>query len=111
VWAEWSAATRGAVDPATERRRLWEIEVAKLPVLDLRRGEARAALGVDLDELTGPRASAQAVAQRARSLGAAGMLVPSAAHRGAWNLVVFPKGFDRLTVGRGRNVHPRPPDG
>lgn len=109
MWAEWSAATSGAVDPANERRRLWEIEVAGLPVLDLRRGEARDALGVDLGGLTGARASAQAVAEHARSLGAEGMLVPSAARAGAWNLVVFPDGFARLAVGRGRNLQPRPP--
>jgi len=109
VWAEWSAATRGAIDPATERRRLWDIDVARLSVLDLRRAEALEALGTDLDALTGPRAPAQAVVGRARSLGAEGMLVPSAARRGAWNLVVFPGGFDRLGVGRGRNLRPRPP--
>jgi len=81
-----------------------------LSVLDLRRPEARDALGVALDDLTGPRASAQAVAERARSLGADGMLVPSAARRRAWNLVVFPDGFERLGMGRGRNLHPRPPN-
>ena len=109
VWAEWSAATSGAIDPRDERRRLWPIDVADLPVLDLRRPQARAALGVSAAELTGPRHAAQAVAGRARELGALGMIVPSAARDGAWNIVVFPDGFDCLTAGRARTMNPRVP--
>ena len=109
VWAEWSAATRGAIDPRAERRRLWAVDVADLPVLDLRDADVRSSLGITPADLTGPRASAQALAAHARELGARGLVVPSAARAGAWNLVVFPDGFDRLTVGRGRRMHPRPP--
>jgi RES domain-containing protein len=111
VWAEWSAATRGAIDPASERRRLWQIEVTELPVLDLRDAGVRASLGIALTDLTGARASAQALAPRAKAMGALGLVVPSAARPDAWNLVVFPEGFGRLSVGRGRNLHPRPPAG
>lgn len=111
VWAEWAAATRGAIDPSTERRRLWPIEVRDLPIIDLREPDARASLSTSIEQLTGPRSTAQAIAVRARELGALGMIVPSAAQPGAWNLVVFPSGFDRLRVGRGRVMHPRPPDG
>jgi RES domain-containing protein len=107
VWAEWSAATRGAIDPAAERRRLWELDVSGLSVLDLRDAEARRALDVDLSDLTGTRASAQALTPRAQALGAEGLVVPSAARPGAWNLVVLPGGFDRVTVRRGRTLHPR----
>ena len=109
VWAEWRAATRGAIDPEMERRRLWQIDVAGLPVLDLRDPEVRGAVGVELEKLVGPRSAAQALTERARSLGAQGMVVPSAALEGAWNLVVLPPGFHRLAVRRGRNMHPRPP--
>jgi RES domain-containing protein len=109
VWAEWSAATRGAIDPADERRRLWELDVSGLPVLDLRKEEVRRSLGVDLSDLTRARAGAQALTPRARALGAQGLVVPSAARPDAWNLVVLPGGFARVTVRRGRTLHPRPP--
>jgi len=110
VWAEWSAATRGAIDPEMERRRLWRIQVTDLPVLDLRDPTACEEIGVDVGELVGPRSAAQALTERARSLGAEGMIVPSAAREGAWNLVVLPPGFRRLVIGRGRAMHPRPPE-
>jgi RES domain-containing protein len=109
AWAEWAAATRGAIDPRDERRRLWRIDVSALPVVDLRRPEVQDALAVDLDGLVGPRADAQPLAARARALGAAGMVVPSAAHPGHWTLVVFPEGFGALRVTGSRADHPRPP--
>jgi RES domain-containing protein len=109
VWAEWSAASRGAIDPRSERRRLWPIDVSGLPILDLRDPQVCAELGIELTELTGPRASAQSLAPRAKAHGAQGLIVPSAAREGAWNVVVFPEGFERLAVGRGRVMRPRPP--
>ena len=109
VWAEWQAATRGAIDPASERRRLWRLDVRDLPGVDLRRDEARTELGVDLEGLTGLRARAHGLARRARDLGAEGMVVPSAALTGAWNLVVFPSGFGRVRAAGSRAMHPRPP--
>lgn len=108
MWAEWNAATRGAIDPATERRRLWRIDVDGLRVVDLRRRAARDELGVELASLTGARASAQALATKARNLGAEGMIVPSAARGGEWNLVVFPSAFRRLTVVGSTITRPAP---
>jgi RES domain len=78
-------------------------------VLDLRRSEVVAELDIALDSLTGPRPRAHGLARRARSLGADGMIVPSAAHDGAWNLVVFPAGFARLRIAGSRATIPRPP--
>jgi RES domain-containing protein len=106
AWAEWRAATRGAVDPAGERRRLWQLEVSGLAVLDLRRAEARTALGVEPGDLVGPRSRSQETATRARALGADGMVVPSAARRGEWNLVVFPSGFAHARPAGSRVMHP-----
>lgn len=111
VWAEWSAATRGAVDPSTERRSLWPIEITDLPIIDLRRPETCEALGVTLEQLTGPRLAAQELAPRARAMGALGIVAPSAARPDAWNLVVFPKGFEHVAPGRRRRMHPRPARG
>jgi len=108
VWAEWNAATRGAIDPATERRRLWRIDVDGLRVVDLRRAAVRDDLRVELASLTGARASAQGLSTMARSLGADGMIVPSAARAGEWNLVVFPSAFGRLTVDGSTITRPVP---
>ncbi len=108
MWAEWNAATRGAIDPATERRRLWRIDVDGLRVVDLRRRAVRDELRVELASLTGARASAQALSTRARRLGADGMIVPSAARAGEWNLVVFPSAFARLTVDGSTITRPAP---
>lgn len=109
VWAEWASATHGAIDPAEERRRLWSIGIRDLPILDLRRPEVVEALGIDPRDLVGPRGAAQALATRARALGAQGLVAPSAADPERWNLVVLPEGFGHVTVGRSRVVHPSPP--
>lgn len=111
VWAEWAAATRGAIDPREERRRLWTLRADGLRVVDLRRPEVRDALGVALDALTGPRDVAQRLGDRMRALGADGLIAPSAADPDAWNLVVWPQGFDRLRAGRPRTMRPEPPAG
>lgn len=109
AWAEWQGATGGAIDPEDERRRLWRIEADRLAVLDLRRPGLVDELGVSERQLTGPRSRAHGLASRARELGADGLVVPSAARPGAWNLVVFPSGFDRIRVAGSRAMHPRPP--
>jgi hypothetical protein len=77
--------------------------------VDLRRPGLAKELGVADRQLTGPRSRATGFAERARRLGAEGLVVPSAARGGAWNLVVFPSGFDRLRVAGSRATHPRPP--
>jgi hypothetical protein len=78
-------------------------------VLDLRDAATVRELGVDLDRLVGGRRAAQELADRARDIGAEGMIVPSAARHGQWNLVVFPSGFRRLAPTASSAVHPRPP--
>ena len=109
MWAEWSAATGGAIDPATERRRLWRMAVDRLRVLDLRRPAVRDELGVEIGELTGPRHAAQALAAKARELDAEGMIVPSAAHPGRWNVMVFPSAFEKVSVDGSTATRPKPP--
>jgi RES domain-containing protein len=109
VWSEWQAATRGAIDPSTEHRRLWRLGVTDLPVIDLRRDGLAAELGIEPARLTGPRSRAHGLSRRARGLGAAGMVVPSAARAGGWNLVVFPEAFDRVRATGSRVTQPRPP--
>ena len=109
VWAEWSAATRGRIDPSSERRRLWRLNVRNVRIVDLRRPEVRAELDVDLASLTGPRRAAQALAARARDIGADGLVLPSAAHAGHWNLVVFPVAFAKVSVHGSTATHPTPP--
>jgi RES domain-containing protein len=78
-------------------------------VLDLRDAATVRELGVDLDRLVGERRAAQELSDRARTMGAEGMIVPSAARHGQWNLVVFPSGLRRLAPTASRAVHPRPP--
>lgn len=90
---------------------MWVIDVNDLAVFDLRRPEVLRALGVELSDLTGPRQRAQPVAERAQAAGAAGLIAPSAARPGQWSLVVFPAGFERLSVARSRVMHPAPPTG
>ena len=78
-------------------------------MLDLRHAEVVASLDINLASLTGPRPRAHGLARRAQALGASGMIVPSAANPGEWNLVVLPAGFDRLRVSGSRATNPRPP--
>ena len=80
-----------------------------LAVIDLRRVGLAEELGVSERHLTGARLRAHGLAALAREMGADGLIVPSAARAGAWNLVVFPSGFDRLRVAGSRAVRPRPP--
>jgi hypothetical protein len=114
VWAEWSQATGGGVAPEDDPRWLCIFE-ADLAVVDLRRPEVRAALGVTLDELTAgwrpgsPNRACLKVRAAAAAAGADAMIVPSAALAGAWNLDVLPTGFAKLHRVRRRRTVPRPP--
>ena len=51
VWAEWSQATGGGVDPEDDPRWLCTFD-ADLAVIDLRRPEVLAALGVTIEQLS-----------------------------------------------------------
>ena len=97
------------MDPGGEQRRLWRIDVADLAVLDLRLPEARQAVGVELGDLIGPREACQALARTAQRMGADGLVVPSAARDGAWNLVVFSNGLGAVTPAGSAVRNPAPP--
>ena len=109
AWAEWRATTRGGIAGSHELRRLWRLRVRDLVVLDLRRAEVRAAMGLDEGDLVGPREHPQRLAARARRIGAAGIVAPSAAQPGGFALVVFPAGFGALRVSGSDAAHPDPP--
>lgn len=64
---------------------------------------------MELSDLVGPRRAAQALSARALGLGAEGMIVPSAALDGRWNLVVFPPAFAKLAVEGATTTRPKPP--
>ena len=81
-----------------------------MPVVDFRDPVAPASLGVALEELANGWELPQAVAAEVRAAGAVGAVVPSAARPGFWNLVVFPDGFERLSISGGRTMQPAPPN-
>lgn len=114
MWAEWSHATGGAVDPEDDPRWVCVLEV-DLTVLDLRDPATRRALRVSEAQLTGewspdaPNPATMRVARAARELGVDAMVVPSAARPGGWNLAVLPAAFDRVRlVSRRRETPDRP---
>ena len=81
-------------------------------VLDLRDAATRRALGVDEEALIGewspdaPNPATLNVAAAARDLGVDGMVVPSAAGRGGWNLAILPRAFDRVRLADRRRAVP-----
>lgn len=111
MWSEWSHATGGAVAPADDPRWVCSLDV-DLAVLDLRDPATRRALGVTEPQLVGawrpeaPNAVTLRVAAVARELGVDGMVVPSAARAGGWNLAVLPHAFDRVELARRRREQP-----
>ena len=113
VWAEWSHATDGGVAPEDDPRWLCTFE-ADLAVVDLRRPEVVAAIGVTIDELTArwapgsPSRACLKVRTAAAAAGADAMIVPSAALAGAWNLAVLPSGFSNVRRIRRRRKLPQP---
>lgn len=108
AWDEWSAAAQGRVDPREVTRTLWPLHARALRVVDLRRKAVRRTLNADLNELTGEWEDARPLAERARALGAQGMIVPSAARAGGWSLVAFPEGFGAVEAGKPVEKHPQP---
>ncbi len=88
---------------------MWRLDVRDLAVIDLRDAEARASLGVSTDDLVAGRRACHALAQRALEAGADGLVVPSAARDGGWNLVVFPRGFAALRASGSTLRNPAPP--
>jgi RES domain-containing protein len=63
-------------------RRVHTIAVTGLEVIDLRREEALAAVGLDMNSLTGEWSPCQAVGDATDTLGMGGLLVPSATQTG-----------------------------
>jgi RES domain-containing protein len=113
MWAEWARTTDGAIRPEDDPRWVCSLEV-DLAVLDLRDPATRRALGVGLEELVGdwspeqPNRASQRVAAAARRLGVDGMVVPSAARDGGWNLAVLPHAFERVRLVSRRQRQPSP---
>jgi RES domain-containing protein len=114
MWAEWAHATGGAVRPEDEERWVCRLDV-DLAVLDLRDAATRRALGIDERDLVGdwspeaPNAATLRVAAVATELGVDGMVVPSAAREGGWNLAVLPRAFDAVRLASRRRSTPSPP--
>jgi RES domain-containing protein len=111
MWLEWRHATQGAVISADDPRWVCAFDV-DLSVLDLRDPATRRALRVGLGAVTGPWApdrpnrSALRIASVARQLDVDGVVVPSAARDGGWNLAVFPSAFDRVRLVSRRRHRP-----
>jgi RES domain-containing protein len=107
MWAEWAQASDAPRQPDDDPRWVCELEV-DLRVLDLRRPATRRALRVGVAGLIGPwspdvpNRDARRVARAAAELGADGVIVPSAAAQDGWNLVVLPRGFERVRMRRRR---------
>ena len=114
MWLEWAFATDGAVRPEDDPRWVCILDL-DLSVLDLRDAATRRALRVTESQLTGrwtpdaPNRATLRVMRVARELGVDGVVVPSAARAGGWNVAVLPAGFDRVRVVRRRHEVPRPP--
>jgi RES domain-containing protein len=111
MWAEWRHATEASISPEDDPRWVCTFEV-NVTVLDLRDAATRRALRVSLASLTGPWApgrpnrAALRVADTGRRLGADGLIVPSAAQDGGWNLAVFPSAFERVRLVSRRRGRP-----
>jgi RES domain-containing protein len=111
MWAEWRGATEAAIAPGDDERWVCTLDV-DLATLDLRDPATRAALGVTLEQLTGPwspelpNSAARRVTLAAHELGADAVVVPSAARAGGWNLAVLPAAFGRVRLVTRRRSRP-----
>lgn len=114
MWAEWSHATGGAIAPADDPRWVCALDL-DLTVLDLRDAATRRALRVTERQLTGdwapdtPNPATSRVMRAARDLGVDGVVVPSAARAGGWNVAVLPTAFERVSLARRRREIPQAP--
>ena len=103
MWAELAHATGSAVPAAEDPRWVCTLDV-DLRVVDLRGPAARRALRTSLAALTGgwspdsPNSAALRAVRAAVTLGVDGLIVPSAARSGGWNLVVLPAAFARVRL-------------
>jgi RES domain-containing protein len=111
MWAEWSRATDNRVPPEEDPRWVCTLDL-DLRVLDLRDPAARRALRTGLDALIAdwspqqPNRASLRVAAAAGRLGVDGLIVPSAAHAGGWNVVILPSGFESVRLVRRRRELP-----
>jgi RES domain-containing protein len=112
MWDELAQATDGGVPPDENPRWVCNLDM-DLRVLDLRDAGTRRALRTSTAALTrqwspdAPNAAAMRAVRAARRLGVDGLIVPSAARSGGWNLVVLPTAFDRVRLrSRRRAVAP-----
>lgn len=113
MWAEWRHATDGAVAPEDDPRWVCTLDL-DLRVLDLRDPATLRALRVSEHQLTAPwspdvpnRAALRAM-RAAVELDVDGVVVPSAARAGGWNVAVRPPAFDRVRLAGRRREVPRP---
>lgn len=113
MWAEWRHATGGAVAPEDDPRSVCTLDL-DLRVLDLRDPATRRALRVSERQLTAPwspdvpNRAALAVMRAAAELDVDGVVVPSVARAGGWNVAVRPPAFDRVRLAGRRREVPRP---
>jgi RES domain-containing protein len=111
MWEELAHASKAAVPGEENPRWLCSLEV-DLRVLDLRDAATRRALRTSIAALTGPwsperpNAAALRAVRSAARLGVDGLIVPSAARPGGWNLVVLPSGFGRVRLRNRRRQQP-----
>jgi RES domain-containing protein len=111
MWDELVLASEGTMPPGENPRWVCSLDV-DLRVLDLRDAATLRALRTSVAALTRPwsaerpnTATLRSV-RAARSLGIDGLIVPSAARPGGWNLVVLPSAFDRVRLRSRRRKAP-----
>jgi RES domain-containing protein len=108
-WGELFRHTEPGISPFETKRRMSELQVTGLRVLDITDPSVQAALGISQRKLVGNRrGSCQQVAAFAHLWPEIdGLLAPSAAMSGMTTLVIFPQGLEYVSV-RDRGVQ-KPP--
>ncbi len=110
--AVWAQLFRGKLDddlsPFTVSRRVGRCRIRSLVVLDLSNDQTRRVLGVTLEDLrSDDYTRCQAIADQMRAGGFEGILAPSAALEGAFDVVVFKAGIPKVVEEYSR-VQPPP---